>query len=163
MERNEEKGDKGENGEIGERRERERERAQSALREKRENRETREKREKREGRREKGEGRREKGEGRREKGEGRREKREERRETGEERDSRRNVGRTGKSFPAELPSDSEASEKASSTITANVAAWKSGQLMLDTVHLSDFWALQYTHFPGRELLAAARRWARRTG
>ena len=39
--------------------------------------------------------------------------------------------------------------KASWTITtANVTAWKSGQLMLDTIPHSDFWALQETHLSG---------------
>ena len=37
--------------------------------------------------------------------------------------------------------------------TANVTTWKSGQLMLDTIPHSDFWALQETHLPGIEQMA----------
>ena len=47
--------------------------------------------------------------------------------------------------------------------TANVTAWKSGQLMLDTIPHSDFWALQETHLTGSEHVAAAQRWARKRG
>ena len=47
--------------------------------------------------------------------------------------------------------------------TANVTSWKSGQLMLETIPRSDFWAIQETHLSGRGRLATAQRWARRKG
>ena len=47
--------------------------------------------------------------------------------------------------------------------TANVTSWKSGQLVLDTIPHSDFWALQETHLPGSEHMATAQRWARKRG
>ena len=47
--------------------------------------------------------------------------------------------------------------------TANVTSWKSGQLMLDTIHPSVFWALQETHLPGSERMATAQRWSRKRG
>ena len=47
--------------------------------------------------------------------------------------------------------------------TANITAWKSGQLMLDTIPHSDFWALQETHLPGIEYMEAAQRWVRKRG
>ena len=47
--------------------------------------------------------------------------------------------------------------------TANVTAWKSGQLMLDTIQHGDFGALQKTHPSGYDRMAAARRCTRRKG
>ena len=47
--------------------------------------------------------------------------------------------------------------------TANVTVWKSGLLMLDTIPHSDFWALQETHVPGSEHMAAAQRFLRKQG
>ena len=35
--------------------------------------------------------------------------------------------------------------------------------MLDTIPHSDFWALQETHLPGSEQMAAAQRWSRKRG
>ena len=50
----------------------------------------------------------------------------------------------------------ESHQKTSRTITTTkVTSWKSGQLMLDTNPHSDFWALQETHLPGIEQMAAA--------
>ena len=62
----------------------------------------------------------------------------------------------GLSFAPQSP------QKTTWTITtANVTAWKSGQLILDTVPHSDFWALQETDWPGSEHMAAAQRWPRK--
>ena len=47
--------------------------------------------------------------------------------------------------------------------SADVTAWKSGQLMLDTLPHSNCWALQETHLPGIEEMAAAQRWSRKRG
>ena len=58
----------------------------------------------------------------------------------------------------------ESQQQTSWTITtANVTSWKSGQLMLDRIPHSDFWALQETHLPGSEQMAAAQRWSRKRG
>ena len=58
----------------------------------------------------------------------------------------------------------ESHQQTSWTITtANVTSWKSGQLMLDTIPHSDFWALQETHLPGSEQMATAQRWSRKRG
>ena len=58
----------------------------------------------------------------------------------------------------------ESHQRASWTITtANVTSWKSGQLMIDTIPHSDFWALQETHLPGSEQMATAQRWSRKRG
>ena len=60
--------------------------------------------------------------------------------------------------------EQESYQNASWTITtANATSWKSGQLMLETIPCSDFWAIQETHLSGRGRLATAQRWERSKG